>query len=70
MSYPLALLFIFTFFFILFIIYNVYRYYQKQRLLKQLETMPFPLQWRRYLEHTVHYPKLGDADKNAIERSI
>jgi Mlc titration factor MtfA (ptsG expression regulator) len=70
MSYFSALFLIFAFLFTLFILYNVYRYYQKQQLLTRLETIPFPQQWRRYLEHTVHYPKLGDADKNAIERSM
>lgn len=70
MPYPLALLLVFTSFFTLYILYSAYRYYQKQQLFKQLETMPFPDPWRRYLEHTVHYPKLSTQQKRTIERSI
>lgn len=70
MTYPLALLLIFTLLFIVAASFSLFRTYKRQVLLKKVESMPFPDAWRPYLEHTVHYPRLSPQKRQQVERSI
>lgn len=70
MSYPAALLAIFTLLFLITAVIVYYRARQRRMLLEQLRTMPFPDGWRQYLERTVHYPLLDEHARVHIERSV
>ena len=70
MSYPIALLSIFTSLFLLTTAIVYYRGRERRLLLKTLRTMPFPEIWRTYLLRTVHYPRLTAQARESIERSV
>ncbi|MHC3993553.1 M90 family metallopeptidase [Thiomicrolovo sp. ZZH C-3] len=70
MTYPLALLSIFIFIFLIWFFIASYRSRRKKMLLDTLRTAPFPEPWRLYLEQTVHYPQLGEAERRRIERAV
>jgi len=70
MSYFAALFAIFVSLFILTAFLFTYRTYRHRRLLKELETLPFPESWRTYLRQTVHYPGLDPQARESIERAV
>jgi len=70
MSYPFALLSIFFFLFVLWASILYYRGRQQRLLLEKVRTMPFPDTWRRWLEKTVHYPRLEQRERERIERAV
>ncbi|WP_345989004.1 M90 family metallopeptidase [Sulfurimonas sp. HSL1-2] len=70
MTYPLALLSIFFLLFLIWAFISFYRSRRQSRLLETLRTMPFPEQWRRYLERTLHYPQLENEARRKIERAV
>jgi len=70
MSYPIALLFLFTLIFIASVFIVTYRTFQAQRLKRRIASMPFPETWRRTLERTSHYPQLDAARKWQSERAV
>jgi len=70
MSYPLALLSIFTLLFLITAAIVYYRGRQQRLLLEKLRDMPFPETWRSYLERTVTYPHLAPQARASVERSL
>jgi len=70
MSYPIALLSIFTTLFLIAATVVYYRARQQRLLLQKVRSMPFPEAWRSYLERTVHYSRLTPERRESIERSL
>jgi len=70
MSYPIALLSIFTSLFLITATIVYYRGRQRRLLRQRVRRMPFPESWRSYLERTVHYPGLPADTRKRVERSL
>ena len=70
MSYPLALLIIFSTLFAFYAVMVLIRWRMHRRLLASLEHTPFPTAWRSALEQTPHYPKLTVPERTMLERAV
>jgi MtfA peptidase len=70
MSYPLALLSVFSSLFLISVLTMYFRSRQQRLFRDRLQHMPFPETWRSILEKTVHYPGMAPEARRSIERAL
>lgn len=68
--YSLFLILIFGTLFLLYTLYVVTHWLRRRRLLKRLETMPLPEDYRSALRRIGHYRMLGAAERERLERAV